>query len=298
MLDVPASRPAASYGEALERIAAFCALDDGSILPRARSYVLQHGARSPLAVVLLHGITNHPGQYVSLAPLLHERGHNVFVPRLPEHGDVNRMTTRLKSLTAERLLASANEALDIACGLGERVCILGISTSGLLCAYFAQYRADVARAVPVNPVFGMLHIPYEVNEMIEKILLTLPNFFVWWDPRNKENQLPSTGYPRFSTRALMQCLRIGNDVHHRAKESPIRAKSIFVITNRLDPAVNNDVTSQVVKQWRIKRGSGIETFEFTNLPKNHDIIDPENAAPRLDLVYPKLLEVVDGTPGA
>lgn len=293
MLDVPASRPAASHEEALERIAAFCALDDGSILPRARTYALQHGARAPLAVVLLHGITNHPGQYVAFAPLLYDRGYNVFVPRLPEHGDVNRMTTRLKSLTAERLLASANEAIDIACGLGERVCILGISTSGLLCAYFAQYRADVTRAVPVNPVFSMLHIPYAVNDMIEKILLTVPNFFVWWDPRNKENQLPSTGYPRFSTHALMQCLRVGDDVHRRAKESPFAAQSISVITNRLDPAVNNDVTAEVVKEWRIRRNSGIETFEFTNLPKNHDIIDPENAVPRLNIVYPKLLHAIE-----
>ena len=280
----------------MERVAAFRALDDGSILPRARTYALEHGARTPLAVVLFHGITNHPGQYVRFAPLVHERGANVFVPRLPEHGDVNRMTTRLKSLTAERLLASASEAVDIACGLGERVCILGISTSGLLCAYFAQYRADVARAVPVSPVFGMLHVPYEVNEMIEKILLVIPNFFIWWDPRNKMNQLPSTGYPRFSTHALMQCLRIGDDVERRAKESPLAAASVSVLTNRLDPAVNNNVTARVVADWRSKRGSGIESFEFTDLPKNHDIIDPENAAPRLDLVYPKLLEAIEATP--
>ena len=296
MFDVPANRPAASYAQALERIAAFCALDDVSILPRARTYALECGARTPLAVVLLHGITNHPGQYVRFAPLVHERGYNVFVPRLPEHGDVNRMTTRLKSLTAERLLASAGEAVDIACGLGERVCVLGISTSGLLCAYFAQYRDDVARTVPVNPVFGMLHMPYHVNEMIEKILLTIPDFFVWWDPRNKENQLPSTGYPRFPTHALMQCLRIGDDVHRRAKKSPIAAKSVSVITNRLDPAVNNDVTAQVLQEWRLKRGSAIESFEFTDLPKNHDIIDPENAMPRLEQVYPKLLASIEGTP--
>src|SRR5581483_7864458 len=98
---------------------------------QAYSALYDCGERTPLAVVLLHGITNHPAQYVKFAPLVQALGANVFVPRLPEQGDRNRMTTRLQYLTAEMLLASATEAVDIACGLGEKVCVLGISTSGL-----------------------------------------------------------------------------------------------------------------------------------------------------------------------
>lgn len=299
MLNIPGPRPARSYDEARERAEDFAALDDGSIRPEARTTLLDFGKRSRLAVVLLHGFTNHPGQYVEFAPDVHEGlSANVFIPRLPEHGDYNRMTTRLKSLTAEQYLTSAQEALDIACGLGERVCILGISTSALLCAYFAQYRPEVARAIPVSPVFSMLKLPYGVNRLAARIASALPNAFVWWDPRNKEKELPATGYPRFPTHALMQTLRIADDVYARAAKSPVAARSIVAVTNKRDPAVNNHVTDDVVKRWQTHHNPGthVESFEFINLPENHDIIDPQNAEPRLDIVYPKLLDLISTTP--
>ncbi|MGZ3496700.1 MAG: alpha/beta hydrolase [Vulcanimicrobiaceae bacterium] len=298
MLAAPQSRPAASYEEACERVRALQALDDESILPQARTALLDYRARTPLAVVLLHGLTNHPGQYRAFAPLAHERGYTVFVPRMPGHGDVDRMTTRLKNLTAEQLLASATEAVDIACGLGERVCVLGISTSGLLCAYFAQYRRDVARAIPVNPVFSILNVPYGVTLLIEKIALLLPNMFMWWDPRIKEKQRPLTAYPRFPTHALMQSLRIGDDVYAQSRRAPPAAQSVWSITNKLDPAVNNDVTGEVVRAWRAMRPQAVGTFEFDDLPRNHDVIDPENPEARVDIVYPVLLDAIAATPSA
>ncbi|HEY8298231.1 MAG TPA: alpha/beta fold hydrolase [Candidatus Baltobacteraceae bacterium] len=295
MLSAPNARPAASYAEALERAAAFAALDDASILPAARTVVLEHGSRAPLAVVLLHGFTNHPGQYGRLAPLVHARGHNVFIPRLPEHGDRDRMTTRLRRLTAERLLASATEAVDIACGLGERVCVLGISTSGLLCAYFAQYRADVTRAIPVSPAFALLDAPYGVSFLLEKVVLAVPNLFLWWDPRIKQNQRPSTAYPRFPTHALMQCLRIADDLHARSKRAALKAASVHVVTNRFDPAVNNAVTAEIVRNWQRFRPQAATAFEFAGLPKNHDIVDPDNPLARTEVVYPTLLAAIDAT---
>ena len=117
------AHPAQSYAEAKERVEKFKALDrDPRILPVAYTQLYDCGERTPLAVVLLHGLTNHPGQYVQFAPLVHALGANVFVPRLPEQGERDRMTTRLANLTAQMLLDSATEAVDIACGLGERVC--------------------------------------------------------------------------------------------------------------------------------------------------------------------------------
>src|SRR6185437_8282154 len=98
MLERPASRPAASFDEALERAKAFMALDNASILPEAHTMLLAD-APADLAVVLLHGFTNHPGQFREFAPLVRAKGANVFIPRIPEHGDVDRLTTRLKNLT-------------------------------------------------------------------------------------------------------------------------------------------------------------------------------------------------------
>jgi alpha-beta hydrolase superfamily lysophospholipase len=297
MLQGPRLDPARSYQEALERVRRFQALDDEHILPVARTALLDHGRRTPLAAVLLHGFTNHPGQYATFAPQVHASGINVFIPRLPEQGDRNRMTRRLVRITAESLLSSASEAVDIACGLGERVCILGISSSALLAAYSAQYRADVARAICVAPVFAILNLPYWLSRCAEYAMLALPNVFLWWDPTKREHQLPPTAYPRFPTRGLAQSLRVGDAVYDASRKVPLAARSVTLVTNARDPAVNNRVTEQVLRAWQQHGGrANVTEYCFTGLPKNHDIIDPQNPLARTDIVYPRLLEMICATP--
>ena len=295
MLNVQ-SRPARSYAEAKERVEKLKALDaDPSIVPAAHTKLYDCGERTKLAVVLLHGLTNHPGQYVQLAPQVQALGVNVLVPRLPEQGDRDRMTTRLELLTAQMLLASANEAVDIACGLGERVCVLGISTSGLLCAYFAQHRADVAHAIVVSPVFALLKLPYGISRLAGEAMRKLPNFFMWWDPRNKENILPPTGYPRFATHALGQCLLLADDVWDASRDVPFAGGRATLITNERDPAVNNHASDSVALAWQRFRREFTQAYRFTDLPENHDIIDPQNAQPRTEIVYPVLLRFIRQT---
>lgn len=295
MLQARQVNAAATYEAALERAHAFKALDDDSILPQAYTTLLTHGSRTPLSVVLLHGFTNHPGQYARFAPLVYETGANVFVPRLPEHGDKNRMTHRLARLTAQQLLGSAGEAVDIACGLGERVCVLGISSSGVLCAYFAQYRPDVAKTIGVAPVFAMLQLPYWASRAVARTALVLPNRFLWWDPRIKEQQRPSTAYPQFPTRALAQTLLVSDDVYAAAARQPMQGGSCVLVCNWHDPAVNNHVSEQVVANWNALRPGCAQQFLFADLPKNHDIVDPDNPHARTDVVYPKLLEFIRTT---
>lgn len=290
------ARPARSYEEALERVRAFRSYDDDRILPQARTALLDHGQAMPLAVVLLHGFTNHPGQYREFAPMVFEHGANVFIPRMPEQGDRDRMTRRLARLTAEGLLARASEAVDIAFGLGQRVCVAGISSSGLLCAYFGQYRGDVARAIAISPVFSILHLPYWLNVLVTRAMLLLPNTFLWWDPRVREGQHPSTAYPQFPTHALAQTIRIGEDVYASSRGEPFAARSTVTLTNKNDPAVNNEVTARVVAQWKKYRPQDATAFEFTDLPQNHDIVEPDNPKARTDIVYPRLLEYILATP--
>jgi esterase/lipase len=291
-MNAPRLQPARSYAEAIERVRAFQTFDDERILPQARTALLDHGERAALAVVLLHGFTNHPGQYREFAPLVHARGANVLIPRMPEQGDRDRLTRRMSRLTAEALLARASDAVDIACGLGERVYVAGISSSGLLCAYFAHYRADVARAVAIAPVFGMLQLPYSVTYALTRLLLTLPDMYMWWDPRQKEKQRPATAYPWFSTHALAQTLRIGEDVYRAARRHAAAGGSIVLVTNAQDPAVNNAVTHRVAAAWNERRTGFASELILTDLPRNHDIIDPDNPNARTDLVYPRLLEAI------
>ena len=291
MIALPDSRPAADYAQALERAKAFMALDDESILPEARTALLDHGSRAPLAVVLFHGYTNNPAQYSKFSPMLHDRGVNVFIPRMPEHGDKDRLTKRLDKLTAEMVVGSANEAVDIAFGLGERVGVLGISMGGSLCAYFAQHR-KIAISVPVAPEFGLLQLPYGVSKAVAWVMLHVPNMHIWWDPRLKAALQPKTAYPKFSTHALMQTLRIGDDVHHASDRQRQLAERIVPVVNLCDPAVNNEVTQQIALNWAGWNRNGVEYVEMRNLPEWHDIIDWRNPKAPVDIVYPRLLQAL------
>lgn len=286
------SQPATSYDEAMMRARTMMALDDDTVAPAARTMLRTEGTKRPLSVVLFHGLTNHPGQYAEFIPLLVERGVNVFVPRLPHHGYRDRMTRALASLTAEEVLATANRAIDIGCGLGERVAVLGISLGGLLAAYFGQFRSDVDTAVPVSPSFALLQLTHGTTRTVAKIARALPNVFLWWDPRLRAAQRPLSAYPRFPTHALGETLRIGDAVIEAARTHAPKARRIVTIVNRADPAVNNAVTEALVTDWRGLRRDGIGYIDLRSLPENHDIIDPDNPRARTESVYPKLLEAL------
>jgi len=267
------------------------ARDGDDVLPQARTLLLEHGDPTPLAVVLFHGLTNNPAQYSRFAPLLHARGVNVFVPRMPKHGDRNRLSTRIATITAEELLRAAGEAVDIARGLGGRIGLLGISAGALLTAYFAQFQ-PAAVAVPVAPSFALLQLPHGLSRFVQRVALRLPNAFLWWDPRVRARLQPVTAYPRFSTHALMQSLRIGDAVYAAASRERPLAERIVLVVNRADPAVNNQVAKSVAQAWSVHDPRAVACFELSNLPQLHDIVDPMQPAARPDLVYPKLLEAL------
>ena len=266
--------------------------DPSQVAPYAQPMRLDHGTKAPLCVVLFHGLTNNPHQYGALAPQIFARGANVLVPRMPFHGYADRLTDALAHLTAGGLIAAANAAVDEAKSMGERVAVLGISMGGLLCAQLAQHRSDVALSVPIAPDFGLLHFPRWLTGALDALFMALPNYFLWWDPRVKADLVPDTAYPRFATHALFQTLRIGNGVYEAAKTAPAAAGRIVTIVNPNDPAVNNAAVKQVADRWRRLRGDAVEYVEFEGLPVNHDIIDPGNPEARIDVVYPRLIEIL------
>jgi alpha-beta hydrolase superfamily lysophospholipase len=292
-MTTPASSPASDYREGIDRLRTIMDRDDGRIARNARTALYVHGARAPWSVVLFHGLTNNPAQYVDFAPQLFVLGVNVVVPRMPLHGYADRMTDALAGLTGEMLLNAAYEAVDAAMGLGERVAVLGISMGGLLCAHLGQFRSDVATSVPVAPDFGLLRFSCGFTKLLCDVVLRLPNFFLWWDPRVKMAQRPATAYPRFSTHALMQTIRIGDAVYKAAKTIAPAAGRISTVVNVRDPAVNNAATKQVVDRWKHLRSGGIDYIELTNLPENHDIIDPDNPQACTSLVYPRLIQILN-----
>jgi pimeloyl-ACP methyl ester carboxylesterase len=286
----------AAFEESVRRVRLMQARDDSTILPIARTALYDHGRTTDLAVVLFHGFTNCPAQYMLFAQQLHARGCNVLVPRLPEHGDVDRMTTRLERMTAAQLTSIAHEAVDAARGLGRRIAVSGISLGGVLCAWLATQRADIDRCVPLAPAFGLDHLWFPLSVFTAGAMRAMsPTRFAWWDPRIKEKILPSHAYPRFPLRALGWCYLIGEWTIGAQAPFPGRARTqvIFALNPR-DPAVNDGVPADLSQHWRRSGALASTEVWLDGFPAMHDVIEPENPNQCIKQCYPPLIELILG----
>ncbi len=260
--------------------------------PAARSVTLTHGRKTKDVYILLHGLSNAPTQFRQFGDLLYRSGANVVIPRMPYHGYLDRMTEAQEHLTARSMIANAEAALAHAHTLGEHVTVVGLSAGGVTAAWIAQNRPDVDRVFLLAPFFAIGFLPDWFTVPTRDIFATLPNSFVWWDPRQGRNLKGSPyAYPRFSTRAMSQLIRLGTTVFAEARRTAPAVRYIEIITNPADLAVNNARTTALVKLWEKRRTSQIKLYEFPgqwDLP--HDFIDPWHPDRQIDRVYPILLQ--------
>jgi alpha-beta hydrolase superfamily lysophospholipase len=243
---------------------------------------------APIAVVLLHGLTNSPPQYDALAPLLHARGHAVVVPRLPLHGYRDRMTDALAALRATDLEAAALDAVATAALCGDRVVVAGISIGATLAGWLAA-RTRIDAGIAFAPFCGLHELYGGLNDALGVLLRTLPNAFGWWDPRVKEKQPPSHGYPRFATRALGESLHLSTDID-RAPRGAHGRRAVLVL-NANDPVVNN---AHAHRRFSTLGGYGVDyqRVVLQGLPKMHDLIEPLPRA-HAERVYPALIDLIE-----
>ena len=214
----------------------------------------------------------------------------MIVPRLPRHGHADRLSRALADLTADELKAIAAESLEIARGLGDDVTVTGFSMGGLLAAWIAQTQT-VDRAVPLIPFLGVIGVPMGVAPLVATLALRMPNAFRWWDPIKRERQMPEHGYPRYTTHSIAELYGLAHEVLVAARTQPPRAKTIVVVTNKHESAVNNRATCHLVAAWRRQRPD-VQTFSFENLPISHDIIEPLRHSWTVERVYPDVLRLL------
>lgn len=286
--------PATDYEMALARFAQVQAQEeaDAALNPVCHSKLLTHGSKVERVIVLMHGMTNCPQQYVELAPLFYERGYNVLIPRMPCNGLADPNTDALKQVTATQLRDCCATMVDIAQGLGDHVTYVGISVGGVMAAWVAQYRADVNKAVliassfTISPLLGVF-----LGRLVMHLFLIMPNIMTQWF-KPFEGGL-GHNYRGFATRGLGQMMRLGFSVYDAAKTTRAFAQSVLVITNAADPAVNNNITRQLVARWQAGGLHHLDTYEFDAKYKLiHDIIDPEQRYQQTALVYPVLLDLI------
>jgi carboxylesterase len=285
-----------SYAEAVQRIKALRTQEAPGMNPVCRLQFMTHDRPVKQVIVLVHGYTNCPQQFHEFGQRFYDLGYNVLLAPLPHNGLTDRMTEEHAQLKAEELITYADQMVDIAQGLGKHVVMVGFSGGGVTTAWAAQYRSDIDLAVIISPTFGFQKIPTPLTVPAANLYLVLPNSFQWWDPSRKdalqEDRGPTYAYPRYSTRALAEILRLGSAVQVVAQREPPAAHSILAVTNANDPYVNNSLTANVVKVWR-EHNARVTTYEFeAALRLGHDLIDPTQPDERIDIVYPRLIDLI------
>jgi len=288
------ANPTRSYAEAVRRIEALRAAAPPDMNPDCQLQFLNQGQKAERAIAFVHGYSYCPQQFQALGQRFHDLGYNVIIAPLPHHGLADRLTTVQAQLTAEELATYADEMTDILQGLGTQTIMAGISGGGVTTAWAAQFRHDLSLAVVISPGFGFRKVPAPLTAPAADLFLAAPNFYQWWDPNLKTGLTPDYVYPRYSTRALAQILRLGFAVRSASQATRPAAQAILVVTNAYDDTVDNTVAAQVAENWR-RAGAQLATYEFpADLRLGHDMIDPTRPDQRVEVVYPQLIKLIAG----
>jgi len=287
----PAAQP--TYTEAVAALDALAASEGEGLHPACHTQVLTHGDRTAHAVVLFHGLGTCPQQFAALAQQIYDSGANVVMARLPYHGLADRLTDLPAQTTAEESLRAAGQMVDLAHGLGDAVTVVGFSSGGSMAAWLAQHRADIARAVIISPMFAVQAFPADVTRALSSAVRLLPNWWGWFNEELKENvEGPAYTYPRYSSRALAEYLRVGQAVVEQAAATAPAVADIRVVSNLNDESVRPELTRAVAEAWQA-HGADIYLYEFpADAGLKHDMIDPGQPYQKVDTVYPIVLAAI------
>ena len=293
--------PTRSYEQAMARATTLTLADGPGINPVCRSRVISHGQRTERSVVLLHGYTNCPQQFDTIAQAYANAGYSVVVPRLPGHGASDRLTKALSDVHPDDLVHTGDLAVDIAAGLGAEVTVVGLSGGGTLAAWLATERNDVNRAVLIAPLVIPKVLPESTVAPLARFSRLATDFYLWWDSEKRERLAnPPYAYPRYSVRSLGAFLSIGRATQTTAPRRDTSLDRLVVITNENDGAVSNvgvyALERHLERLLRLNQPS-VDRFDYV-FPESagykHDLVDPngENAED-IDAIYRSLRLLLD-----
>jgi len=265
--------PATDYDEAMRRVTALLN-EPEEINPVCASKVFDHGTRTLRSVVLLHGYTNCPAQFRTIAAAYFNAGCNVVSLRLPGHGYRDRLTRAMTDLYPADLTESADLAVDIAAGLGERVTVVGLSAGGTLTAWLAAQRDDVAEAILIAPLMVPKLLPSATVAPVSRAARYLPDVYIWWDQKLRGALMsPPYAYPRFSIRSLGAFMAIGRYAQsHLTRTIPL--ERLVVVTTDEDIAVSKAAVYAIAEYLRPVTDQVVDINFPSSDGYSHDLIDP------------------------
>ncbi len=291
-------QPIHDFDEATRQIAALQYMEDDSISQDARTKFYSHGKKTETAVLWFHGLTSSPHQFRRLGEECFAKGYNVFIPRAPHHGKKSRVCTETKKLTSTELVRFADHALDITCGLGERVIVGGLSMGGNLTAWLAQQRQEIEKALIIAPALAFHMIPAGLFCPAATLIRHMPDWMHWWNEKEKDQgDGEEWEYAWFSVHGLAHIIRVGCVMRSMANKTLSAAREIWLVLNDNDESVDSEDVKKITKKWKISSTDRFHTFTF---PKSnellHDIISThdEHAEKNVRIAHPKLMQIISG----
>jgi hypothetical protein len=274
----PASqpRPCTSREEALARLLILQSAEDDRVNDACRTVLLEPSSPGAASIVIWHGFTNAPPQFLHIAEALRQAGYPVLLARMPRHGLADVLNRDLLDLTATDLTEHVDECLDIAAGLAPEVWVVGLSAGGVLAGWSGAFRKEVRRVAVAAPFAAPKAIPYPLVRLMVKFRRLIPAVYFWWDPRKKADLGESPYvYPGFPLPGMLPFLQLAESLHDRRVRPINQPDRVVLISNPGDFAIRRDVARELV--FRTFGASGSNVFEATideGMGWWHDFVDP------------------------
>jgi esterase/lipase len=275
--------PPPSYEDAVAMVAQRQAADDSVVVPGGRSRLLTHGARTPRVFVLLHGFTDLPEQFAVVGEHLFAGGDNVYIPRLPRHGERRSPMRSLGRVRAEELARFGDSTVAVARGLGDTIVVVGLSAGGVIAGSLAQSRAEVKRAVLIAPALaaGLLSDGQEQGLVI--LASKLPEITRTTAPIDSTRPDYLQGV---TTHGLAQVLLLGQQVREASANGAPGAREMFFLLNEADNTVSEEAALEVSKRW-YDHGARVEVYRFpASLKLQHNVMEIDARGGNVALVFP------------
>jgi len=273
--------PVATYAAAIERIATVQRAEDSVVAAGGGSILLSHGHATPRVVVLFHGLTDSPTQFLPFAQQLYAEGANVYVPRLPHHAERAGNVAAMKRLTAQELRDVGDASTDAARGLGDTV----------IAAWIGQYRPEVRRVVLVAPALEVTHVPSMLHGAVLRIALRVPNV----TRASPHDSAAPDREPGWATHAVAQTLKLGVAVRNAAGDRAPQAREMSFLLNAHDHTVAAGASLDLAREWRRHGDAVVRVFELPDsLELPHDVVDPRHPGSNPRMVFPVLDALVSG----
>ncbi|MFI5926580.1 alpha/beta fold hydrolase [Micromonospora sp. NPDC051543] len=272
-----------SFAAASERATRTVSADaaDPEVRPDCRSQFLSHGSTSAKAVLLLHGYTGCPTQYRALAKLFFDRGYNVWVPRAPRHGFTDRSANA--KLDAVELVDYANDALNVAAGLGDSVGVVGVSGGAVLATWLVGHRPDaVHRAVLLSPLYkpGSAQVP---GPAVKPLVVLVGSHLV--PARANSDGVSIAG--------LSQYLRVVGNFATDPRSPHLR--ELAVVTSENDEFIDRQAAVDIPRDIAERNDTAFSAHELPReLGVGHDIVDPNGLRASTDDVNRYYLDLYEG----